>query len=297
MSPPTVVHLGLHKTATTFLQTRFFPGLAGIRYVPLRTGRPAFLDAVLRADALEFDPARALAALDPPAGDGPVVISDEQFYGLVWNGAEARGTTAERLARIFPGGRVILVLRNQPEQLQSLYLQYVKTGGTASPADFLSSKRHPLRLSPAYFRYASYVEHLRRLFGEPNVCVLLYEDMRADQEAFLGRLCEFLGVPDSGWDRGILGVRENVSLSSRLVTVMRLVNRLASSERNPFQLLPFRVQHTSRRALVRLSTRLPPGGPAIPVASAVGFLAECAADNRRLADLLGRDLEALGYPL
>ncbi len=297
MAQSIVVHFGIHKTASTFLQKRFFPGLEGVCYVPLRAERQAFLDAVLRADALEFDAADARARLAAPEGALPVVLSDEQFYGLVWDGAQARGATAERLAATLPGARAILVLRNQPDQLQSLYLQYVKTGGTADPAGFLASGRHPLRVSPAYFRYAAYVEHLHRLFGAERVLVLLYEDLRADAEGFLNRVCDFVGVPPTAWDRGILGERDNLSLSSRLVGPMRFVNALASSERNPHHLLPRSVQTAARRALVRLSDRLPKGGPkALPGPDVAAFLTGCPESNRRLGALLGRDLAPLGYP-
>ena len=51
-----IVHIGYHKTGTTWFQERFYPAVRNRRYVPRATARAAFL----RPGALHFDPIEAL---------------------------------------------------------------------------------------------------------------------------------------------------------------------------------------------------------------------------------------------
>ena len=95
MSGPLHLHLGIHKTASTFLQRRFFPALGGVQYVSARGPLRPWLHAILRDDDLDFDPRasrRALdAAFDAALGHAaPRVVSDEQLYGSPYDGGATR---------------------------------------------------------------------------------------------------------------------------------------------------------------------------------------------------------------
>ncbi len=46
-----LVHIGYHKTATTWFQRRFYPRVAGRRYIP----QPIVRRALLTPHALHFD--------------------------------------------------------------------------------------------------------------------------------------------------------------------------------------------------------------------------------------------------
>ena len=89
---------------------------------------------------------------------------------------------------------MVVALRNPPEVLQTLYLQDVKTGGSAHWRAFLSSRRYPLVISPAYYKYGNYVAYLMETFGGDRVSVLLYEDFRTDPAGYLNSWCDILGI-------------------------------------------------------------------------------------------------------
>jgi hypothetical protein len=122
---------------------------------------------------------------------------------------------------------VHVVFRRQPDQLRSLYLQYVKTGGGASVEEFLTHRGWPLHVTPGYFRYAEYVEALQARFTASRVHVYLFEDLRADAEGWLRAWCGALCVPEDGWPRDILAARDNPGIAPRVVPWLRAANRVA----------------------------------------------------------------------
>jgi len=299
---PSTVHMGIHKTGSTFMQRHFFPLLAGARYLPLRTTHRDFLRYLLYADDFVFTGATArdmlLANLGCTEPTDAFLLSDEQLYGSPWDGAALRRRNAERLAAALPGSRIVVVLRNQRALLQSLYLQYIKTGGSAHWSQFLAADRHPLITSISYYRFAEYLHYLFRLFGRQQVAVFLYEDFLSDATSYLNGWCDFLGLSRELWDRRILDRRENISLSPRAVPLMRLANKFTSSLRRPYSLFPRAAQIFSERALLKFSFKFRRDcrKPAIPIYAAEEFLRGCHDSNHLLEELLGRSLRGLGYP-
>ena len=299
-----IIHVGIHKTATTFLQRRFLPRLEGVRYCPMRETHEDFLNYVLSVDDLEFSVSRARRLFEKnfqlSKRGGPILLSDEQFYGSPWDGGASRKTICDRLASVFPGAHIVVVLRNQPDLLQSLYLQYIKTGGSAHWSTFLKSRRHPLIISDAYFKYGNYIAYLMETFGNERVTVLLYEDLKYDPAGYLNRWCNILGIGQNSWDEAILQYRENSSLSPTFVPVMRFMNKFASSTRQPYLLLPrwFHSQYSQyRRFKINCSGILPskPDSEPIPTHAVEEFLKDCHESNRLLEQLINRDLGGLGY--
>src|SRR5262245_25738214 len=99
-----VVHVGYHKTASTWLQFCVFPLLRGIRY-----GEPpvhglahrlatATNDASLAADLCQL---RRIARHP----DEPLLLSSEGISGSLWDGDGSGLRNAARLHRALPGAR------------------------------------------------------------------------------------------------------------------------------------------------------------------------------------------------
>jgi len=106
---------------------------------------------------------------------------------------------AERLARICGSARIIYIVRNQIEAVQSLYLnqkshheklkiafssfsQWLKYSNSAGDS--------PLKT----YRYYNIADVFARSFGEENVHVLLFEDLRDQAHLFLSDLSAILGI-------------------------------------------------------------------------------------------------------
>jgi hypothetical protein len=122
-------------------------------------------------------------------------------------------TAAGAIAEVQPAARVIAILREPASFLHSLHLQfvqaYVETETDFRRAISLESSRRAGRDIPrrsywpqllAYSDHVRYVEQLRRyhaVFAPEQILVLIYDDLRSDNEASVRRVLRFLGVDDT----------------------------------------------------------------------------------------------------
>lgn len=297
-----LLHIGYHKTGSTFLQRRVFPEPGFSLVARSKVLRPAFVEC----DPFAFDARAAREALRPGIDkareDGLVpVLSAERLSGNPHSGGYDSRQTAERLAAAFPEARVLVVIREQAQMLVSAYKQYVKRGGPgtlrqyATPAS--KERRVPL-FDFRFFEYHRLVGFYRGLFGAEDVMVLPYELLRADPGAFLGRIGAFAGAEARASDPEPV----KVSPSALSLSLARRANRwVVRSDLNPAP--PFE-REGADRALVRLSLRADEKLPAAwreraeraLLAEAEG-LAEglYAESNDATSELAGLDLGKFGY--
>ena len=301
--PLPVLHVGYHKTATSWLQRCFFPAL-GDRIALF--GRAALWRELIAPPSLDFDPERcrshvaALLAKPPP---GTVcVFSAERLSGNPHSGGYDAADLAGRLEAVFGEARVLIVVREQADMLVSIYKQYVKMGGTCTFTEYLSPPhdgRIPLfRLSN--FRYHRLVEHYRGLFGETRVLVLPYELLQRSAGRFARRVLDHIGLegvepPPQAFERRI-----NVSMSDLQTALRRRANLLAGGG----SLHPVRPKAPRLAAgLFRLidalaaadAARRRPGPLHARALRVAGD--RYVSSNRRLQRYVSCDLAALGYRL
>ena len=209
----TVLHIGLHKTATTYLQRRLFahlddPGIV-VDPAPIadQLGSLFFrLDyGLLQEEEIAIFEKR-LAARRAGDRDKLWLISNESLsqnmYLLNFD------DHARLAARLFPGAEVVLVLRFQPDWLLSAYKQLVSRGDAQSIEAFLGYRNgtfHPAppldlhaKRPPHTFAlglaYDKLVENLWQHFGKANVHVLFYEHFRKDAASVLRTLSAILDI-------------------------------------------------------------------------------------------------------
>lgn len=291
------LHFGIHKSGSTFMQQSFFPSLEGIDYCHCGTRHRQFIDYLLHADDLEFQPEHARGLFDQTAtldGSGPVVVSNEMFYApLMWNRYTHRRRGCDRLAAVFPEGHAAIVLRNQRDLLESLYGEFVANGGTSSWPQFLRNQ-----VASGYLHYGSYIIYLRECFGRENVSVFFYEDFVSDPTDYLEKWCDMFGVSPAGWKREITMLRNNPSISPSLLPFLRLANRFVSSKRHPELVLPRSLHKLLRVGLLRCSTLFKKTSRSSYPENEImrDLLDGCREGNRAIADLVDRDLTELGYP-
>ncbi len=107
------VHVGYPKTASTWLQTRVFPGHPGLDYW---RDVPGFdwVNGILELHNFEFDGKalreRFLADRGPASGR-PQVISLEALLGNVFAGAWDTCRNADRLRAVLGEARIIISIR------------------------------------------------------------------------------------------------------------------------------------------------------------------------------------------
>jgi hypothetical protein len=199
-----VIHIGWHKAASTFLQNGLFRQI-GANYQPLAAFpaelREAFGTAPSLIDYVEmeegFDPELLRTATlprDAGGGGGLTQESNEELSGHS-HGFDLIDpfVTARNLAAAFPDARIVAVVRNQFDYLLSLYCYRVAVRGHEhrSLARFVAED-----LADGLQKHLEYdrlIGEYTRLFGPERVRVLPLEMLRADPEAFLRQLTDFIG--------------------------------------------------------------------------------------------------------
>lgn len=303
-----IVHIGYHKTATTWFQRNVYPLAASHRWVPREAARQALLDPF----GLSFDPAAARRELADPHDCRPVVICEENLSGYIHNGG-LHGLMAPEAARrikaVYPDARIVMLIRSQPAMIAATYVQYVRGGGTYGPRRYLfpgryltGAFRHPYkapRFAFEHFEYDRLVTFYDALFGRENVTVLPYEELRRDAVAFLARMRRELGL---GLDPGaVVYKRANRSFGPLTILAGRLLGLFtARSVIDKAHLFSIPGFYELRRPILNALSRLerPAAPETILGRPLVEHIRACyAPSNRRLARLRDIDLRGLGYPL
>ena len=220
------LHIGLPKTASTWLQERVFPALGhlDVRAMPRTRLFRAPGDAkaehrlmgcvVRRAPAIW--PAMGDAILDelaPSAGAAEgrdLLVSDEAFGRAASHpealGAHLRGLAAAATARGFGRVAVVVLLRRQDTWLASHYAQVSDRAARAGQRDFermVAQLTDPARsryLGGMMVAYDALLEALHGAVGAENVTVLAHEALSADREGALARILDALGTPEGDRD-------------------------------------------------------------------------------------------------
>lgn len=98
---------------------------------------------------------------------------------------------AERIALHIPRCKIICTFRNPVERIYSAYKLWRHYTLTNDPLDdFLVKVPQIIEVT----RYATHLPDYRARFGEDRVLVLLNDDLRADPQAYLDRVCDFVGI-------------------------------------------------------------------------------------------------------
>jgi hypothetical protein len=309
---PTIVHIGYHKTGTSFLQNVFavHPRVA---YASREAVRQQLLDiAPLRFDIEVLQDWLSGLSNDAQAlGKCCLVLSEEELSGNIHtdgNGGFVQKVVADRFYAANPQAQIVVVVRNQADAIESAYRQYVKMGGALSANAYVRSENRRVRryrfpqFSLEHFEYDVLVDYYRRLFGAERVHVFIYEKMRRDQHAFLLDLWDRTGIPRPCGELPVS--KANVSWAYVCIVAARLTNRFYGDDpvnRRVILKLPAALWYTPLRSFyARMS-----GIAAVRRFGASrhflkGTLRDethnhFAESNGRLSAMIGEDLSRFGY--
>jgi hypothetical protein len=299
-----IVHIGYHKTATTWFQKSIWPSLESHDWVP----RQVTQQALLNPPGMHFDSAEARRVLGLDRRTKPVVLSEENLSGYIHNGG-LHGLVGPEMARrireVLPEARIVIFVRNQPDVIRASYSQYVAGGGTYGLDKYLhtyervyGALRAPFK-APAFewehFEYDRLIALYDRTFGRENVFVYLYEWLRQPESLF-AKLEADLGIC---FPEGITEKRgANVSHSETGMNALRSANRFTrQSVANKDWVMDPPGGHAMRN-VVRFLLKAVPGGPfRLPKGVIEEIRRYYAPSNRRLAELRNLPLADLGYPI
>lgn len=323
MTKRIVLHVGLHKTATTFLQERVFPELPGVVFVhPLHYARPSdgpierfMLELMFRnAVCIDLEAHRAAITswLDRLAHD-TVLISSEAIVGWPIENHSNLANNAELLQAMFPDARVILVVRRQDKWLESAYSQLLKAGFSTSIERYINWNPNNAAFEPYNvglykgpnldardLDWAAFDRHYRMRFGADSVLTLPFELFTDDAPAFLRTIYAFLGVergpePDTR-------ERVNERWSGATAGLAKLVNKVPMPIKRAIRDRVGPQWHPAALFARTIEPLLPRPKPSrakksqvVPETIARALLELHRADNRVLAERLAIDLGRWGY--
>lgn len=223
-----VVHIGYARTGSTWLQQVVFPRMEGVRSAfdhgiwrdlswKLATREDeVYFEGTLRAFVEEFEGRHA--------GEGHV-YSQEMISGHWLDPAGTMARNAERLKRVFPEARIVLVTRRQDDIVPALYGLYTRTGGHRPLADLLDGGQlEGWKWDRSYLDYAAVAERYAGLYGREQLHVLPYELAQREPGRFLEALREICGA--TGYrDEAALHSRVNASFSPPAAYLLRVWNK------------------------------------------------------------------------
>ncbi|MCB2128993.1 MAG: hypothetical protein KDE03_07910 [Rhodobacteraceae bacterium] len=299
-----LLHIGYHKTATSWMQQRLFVPDHGYHQIARHA---EVWDHIVAPHGLMFDPAVMRGKIDlamASCPDGLVpVISSEILSGHPFFGGMGSDDYARRLKAIAPDARILISIRSQKRILTSVYMQYLLRGGTMKPELFFAGDPelgfHGFRAE--HFEYHRLIALYQDLFGAANVHVITQESLKNDMDAATRRLAHFAG--NETFD-GVLPSQRKAyapSYPEYAVPVLRRINKFQKSVLTPAPTIRIGTTPFGFYRGFGYVLRRPPFswllGRLHPVSDTVDrmFTGRFDDSNRKLAELAGAYLDLTDY--
>ncbi|MEX0351333.1 MAG: hypothetical protein AB3N15_18070 [Paracoccaceae bacterium] len=301
---PLLIHIGYHKTATTWMQTKLFQPEHGFRML---AEHDEIFARVVQPHGLLFDPEPMRALIAERSANLPdghcAVVSSEILSAHPFHAGQMSDDYARRLKAIAPEAKILVSIRAQLKILPSVYMQYLLRGGTLTYDQFYAGVDVPgfFGFQHEHFEYDRLIGLYQDLFGAENVHVLTQESLAADKEAACAALAAFASnTAYAGLSETARSAR-GVSYPEFAVPVLRRVNHFRRSPMNPGPALPLDPSgHVLYRAAGYVLRRPPfPAifGKAKPVSNYVKqvYAGRFADSNDRLAKIVAHPIDLSGY--
>lgn len=306
-----LLHIGYHKTGTTWLQQYLFSSRAHGFISPLSTAE--MMDRIVLPHPLDFSASECREGIERRLGeitsDGLTpVLSNERFSGHPHSGGYDSKVLADRLKEMFPTARVFMCIREQEQAILSSYNQYIRTGGAISIASYLNvaeRSRVPL-FDFRHFMYHRLIGYYQSIFGKQNVLVLPFRLFTQDTSRYVSSIIEFATGRPARVDLSSLPAsdRSNRSITGFDLVILKMVNYIIGTRNsiNQFSLLPMSRERT--RSLFRLVQKVDPLFPGFANRAIVADLRKTVSDmvgeryresNRITSGLIGMDLAQYGF--
>jgi hypothetical protein len=140
------------------------------------------------------------------------------------------GETASRLRDVHPGAKILLVIREQSDWVQSLY-KFVMSQlpwNQRSFADYCTTPSGIVHLHAGHFdqTISAYID----LFGSKRIRVLRFEDIAAAPNRFVSELCSFVGISEQPLPRR--RANETHTQIARVQRLLPIIERLPRNVKN-----------------------------------------------------------------
>lgn len=188
--PTIALHLGVHKTATTYLQSRLYKSTKvlsenGIAHIPLTRLRDSVTS---KLDNDHFSSTEMLNIIKPYLGCERLILSDENFIGgvfkpktnLIYEGATRRLTKLLSLLSEFQV-EIFITLRNYPEYFVSRYTESLRH------FKFFNFEQYYKNIDFESVTWMDVIKSIEEA-GAEDITVSDFGDIFADEKEYIDRL-------------------------------------------------------------------------------------------------------------
>ncbi len=193
---------------------------------------------------------------------------------------------AARIHRHFPGIKLILSLRNPPDQVYSLYRLWRSRSYTDKDIGTVLDEEEEFLDNILYWRHLSrYLDY----FDRERILVLFYEEIEEDPEEYLRKVYRFLGVEERY--PPLIHERHNQNREPRNILVENIVTGTGDLLRRMrlLRLKSFLNRMGVSERIKRLNTK-EREDRGMPDEVRARINAHVEEDKKRLQEFLGRDL-------
>lgn len=306
MSKQTLIHIGYHKTGTTWLQKHLLdnPDAKFKRYFSKQDIR----DYIVVPNSLSFEANETQEYYNSllkqeDSSELVSVVSSERLSGHPHSGGYDSKEIAIRLKQVFPNGKVLIVIREQKSAISSCYLQYIKFGGPCSLKDYITPTKKGLPVIPLFnfdhFNYLKLIDQYLELFGKENVLVLAYEQFKENPQSFCSQVSSFAGAQEL--ETLPFSKVTNQRISPLSSNIARQLNKLlVKTTLNPSALNLMDSPELLMKSFIFLDRLIPKTIHKIFESKQKVFIKNNVGDryktsNQQLSEKLGIDLAAYGY--
>ncbi len=239
------IHIGMPRTATTFLQHEIFPYLPEIEFYGLEeTHYSEAFNKLQFADDSFYSPSIIQEVKKTWRAD-KVLLSNENFIGQSSHFNHLnRSIIAKRLKDAFPDAKILLVLRNQVDLLASLYAINLQWKETRNIDDFIWKpfQEKPKNIggsASSYFNttegyecldgynYLPLIELYNSLFND--VEILLFEDFIHQPELFSTQLATFFDTDKESIKQQISNQpKMNIGVTQKQANKLAKINKYSA---------------------------------------------------------------------
>jgi len=178
------LHIGLHKTASTYLQKIFFPNIKDLVVLNnISTEIDTwFVKSFIDAPSNVFDNFKFIHDFKKKTNIKNInsrlvtCISEENLSGNIYTG-DNMIEICNRIHNSFEPRKILIILRNQVDMLLSLYSNYIHHKGKSNFEKWLNGDAKKLQLLINKLNYSNLISLYIKNFGEDKVAIYTYEDI------------------------------------------------------------------------------------------------------------------------
>jgi len=308
-----LIHVGFHKTGTSFLQKKIFNGKIK-PFNPIcdhnkaKAGAKYFGNIIIREIVRNIEP--DILNIKKKLKESYLmtnkwnVISNEALSGPSKLSFTHKKQIALALAKIFPNAKIIIGIREQRSWIVSMYHQYLKMGGTLSPHNYfrLSNLTYFVNsFNSSHLCYDILISEYIRLFGRENVWVYLHEELTMRSHEFIKELSAFLDEPIF-IEESIFSKKVNVKYKLGCLELSRFLSSfLYHTEGNCFSSIGILRSKDKREKFLSITNKCIPDSinrrlqyrlfNNLPTENYSDYV----SSNRKLSKIINKNLEEYGY--